>query len=89
LFLHLLFSSLSLVAANSPSDQFLWMAGPLSMGLGAIIVASLGSMFFPAARFAGMAYNLSLYGGLAVFSGFVLYDTSRYAFWLRTFLGSG
>lgn len=70
--------SLSLVAANSPSDQFLWMGGPLAIGLGAVFVSSLGAAFLPAAwAVVPLMHNISLYGGLAVFSGFVLYDTSR------------
>jgi FtsH-binding integral membrane protein len=69
--------SLALVAANSPSDKYLWMAGPLAMGLGAVVVASLGGYFFPAAAAAPMLHKVSVYGGLAVFSGFTLYDCSR------------
>jgi len=69
--------SLSFIAANSPSDKFLFMAGPLSMGLGAVIIASLGAAFFPAAGVAPLLHNVSLYGGTALFSAFVLYDTSK------------
>eukprot|EP00051_Salpingoeca_urceolata_P032183 m.14569 g.14569 ORF g.14569 m.14569 type:complete len:346 (+) comp4844_c1_seq1:335-1372(+) len=68
--------SLAFVAANSPSEKFLWMAGPLSMGLGAVLVSSLGAAIFPAARVAPLLMNVSLYGGLALFSAFILYDTS-------------
>lgn len=68
--------SLSLVAANSPSEKFLWMAGPLSMGLGALVIMNLGALFFPATAAASAIYNISTYGGVALFSGFVLYDTS-------------
>lgn len=64
--------SLSGVAAVAPSDSFLWMGGPLVAGLGIVVVGSLGSMFFPGSS---LLYNVSLYGGLAVFSGFTLYDT--------------
>eukprot|EP00730_Choanoeca_flexa_P013265 TRINITY_DN5137_c0_g1_i1.p1 TRINITY_DN5137_c0_g1~~TRINITY_DN5137_c0_g1_i1.p1 ORF type:complete len:336 (+),score=65.93 TRINITY_DN5137_c0_g1_i1:37-1008(+) len=69
--------SLAFVAANSPSDQFLWMGGPLAMGLGAIVISSLGASFLPNVAVASAMHKVSLYGGLAVFSGFVLYDTSR------------
>eukprot|EP00052_Salpingoeca_macrocollata_P034235 m.10907 g.10907 ORF g.10907 m.10907 type:complete len:325 (+) comp6167_c0_seq1:39-1013(+) len=69
--------SLSYVAANSPSDQFLYMGGPLAMGLGAVVVSSLGAAIFPAAAVAPLLHNISLYGGLGLFSAFVLYDTSR------------
>ena len=69
--------SLALVAANSPSEQFLWMAGPLAMGLGAVVISSLGAAFLPSAAAATVLHKVSLYGGLVVFSGFMLYDTSR------------
>jgi growth hormone-inducible transmembrane protein len=70
--------SLSYVAATSPSERFLYLGGPLAMGLGAVVIASLGSMLLPAAgAAASLAYSVSLYGGLALFSGFVLYDTSN------------
>lgn len=68
--------SLSFVAATSPSERFLYLGGPLVMGLGAVVVASLGSLLLPATG-AALAYSVSLYGGLALFSGFVLYDTSN------------
>jgi len=68
---------LSAVAANSPSDRFLGMAGPLSIGLGVVVIASLGSAFFPASAAAGVMHAVSLYGGVGLFSAFVLYDTSR------------
>lgn len=37
---------LSTVAACAPSDKFLTMAGPLSIGLGVVFVSSIGSYFF-------------------------------------------
>merc|ERR1719387_2108975 len=66
--------SLSLIAMNSPSEQFLWLGGPLTVGLGVTLCASLGSMFFPGSA---LLHNLVLYGGLGVFGGFVLFDTSK------------
>lgn len=64
--------SLSLVAATAPSDQFLSWGGPLSIGLGVVFAASIGQFFFPASS---LLYNVTLYGGLGVFSLFTLYDT--------------
>eukprot|EP00161_Ancyromonas_sigmoides_P012020 TRINITY_DN304_c0_g1_i3.p2 TRINITY_DN304_c0_g1~~TRINITY_DN304_c0_g1_i3.p2 ORF type:complete len:352 (+),score=152.45 TRINITY_DN304_c0_g1_i3:120-1175(+) len=64
---------LSLLAASAPSESFLWMRGPLSVGLGVMFAASIGGAFFPGVP---LLYNFVLYGGLALFGGFVLYDTS-------------
>merc|ERR1719232_2200686 len=38
---------LSTVAVCAPSDQFLYMGGPLAMGLGVVFCASIGSAFLP------------------------------------------
>ncbi|XP_055614405.1 growth hormone-inducible transmembrane protein-like [Uranotaenia lowii] len=69
---------LSTVAACAPSDKFLYMGGPLAIGLGVVFASSLGSMFLPptTALGAGLA-SMSLYGGLLLFSGFLLYDTQK------------
>lgn len=64
--------SLSLVAYNTPDDTFLSLGGPLSLGLGILIGSSLAGMLIPA--YAGMAYNVSLYGGLGLFSLYVAFD---------------
>lgn len=69
---------LSTVAACAPSDKFLYMGGPLAMGLGVVLVSSIGSAFMPptTALGAGM-YSIALYGGLILFGGFLLYDTQK------------
>ncbi|KAK7072289.1 hypothetical protein SK128_028033 [Halocaridina rubra] len=69
---------LSTVAACAPSDKFLNWAGPLGIGLGGVIVASLGSAFLPTTTTLGLSlYSISLYGGLLLFSAFLLYDTQK------------
>lgn len=69
---------LSTVAVCAPSDKFLYMGGPLAIGLGVVFAASMGSMFLPPTTALGAGiYSLSLYGGLILFSGFLLYDTQR------------
>mmetsp|Transcript_10543 Transcript_10543/g.26548 ORF Transcript_10543/g.26548 Transcript_10543/m.26548 type:complete len:379 (+) Transcript_10543:86-1222(+) len=65
---------ISAIAASAPSETFLWTRGPLSIGLGIVFASSIGSMFFPASA---LLHNIWMYGGLAVFGGFTLYDTSR------------
>ncbi|KAL5964250.1 Growth hormone-inducible transmembrane protein [Taenia solium] len=67
---------LSVVAISAPSDRFLRWGGPLAIGLGVVFVSSLGSMFLsPMGRLGAGLYAISLYGGLVLFSGFLLYDT--------------
>lgn len=69
---------LSTVAVCAPSDKFLYMGGPLAIGLGGVFAASIGSMFLPPTTALGAGlYSIALYGGLVIFSGFMLYDTQR------------
>ncbi|CAG9098519.1 unnamed protein product [Plutella xylostella] len=69
---------LSTIAVCAPSGEFLNMRAPLAMGLGAVFAASLASMFLPPTTALGAGlYSLSLYGGLIVFGGFLLYDTQH------------
>lgn len=69
---------LSTVAVCAPSDKFLNMGGPLAIGLGVVFVSSIGSMFLPASTALGAGlYSIAMYGGLVIFSGFMLYDTQR------------
>eukprot|EP00501_MAST-03F_sp_TOSAG23-6_P002205 GSMAST32.ASY1.ANO1.2305.1 assembled CDS len=67
--------SMCAVAACAPSDKFLYMGGPLACGLGIVVCASFGGMFFPANA---MLHSISMYGGLVLFSGFVLYDVQKF-----------
>lgn len=64
--------SLGAVAYNAPSQQFLNMGGILAIGLGGMLGVSILSMFNPLSP---ALYNIWLYGGLGLFSLFVLYDT--------------
>lgn len=69
---------LSTVAVCAPSDKFLYMGGPLAIGLGVVFASSMASMFLPPTTMLGAGIaSISLYGGLLLFSGFLLYDTQR------------
>lgn len=69
---------LSIIAATAPSEKFLSMGGPLAVGLGAVFAASIGSAFLPPTTKLGLSlYSISIYGGLVLFSMFLLYDTQR------------
>ena len=70
---------LSYVGATAHNEQFLYMGGALMAGLGVIFVTSLAPMLLPrmSMRTMSVMENVSAYGGVAVFSGFILYDTQK------------
>lgn len=69
---------LSAIAVCAPSERFLVSTAPLSIGLGAVVASSIGSLFLsPASKIGLGLYGISLYGGLIVFSGLLLYDTQK------------
>ncbi|XP_029977497.1 growth hormone-inducible transmembrane protein [Sphaeramia orbicularis] len=70
--------SLSTVAMCAPSEKFLNMGGPLAIGFGVVFVSSLGTMFMPPTSALGAGlYSVAVYGGLILFSMFLLYDTQK------------
>uniref|UniRef100_A0A8C6CPD8 Growth hormone-inducible transmembrane protein n=1 Tax=Moschus moschiferus TaxID=68415 RepID=A0A8C6CPD8_MOSMO len=69
---------LSPVAMCAPREKFLNMGAPLGVGLGVVFMSSLGSMFLPPTTVAGATlYSVAVYGGLVLFSMFLLYDTQK------------
>ncbi|EST08798.2 Bax inhibitor 1-related [Kalmanozyma brasiliensis GHG001] len=74
-----LVGSLCYVGATAKEDKYLWMGGPLLAGVTIVALSSLAPMLLPRTAFRALAATeaLSLYGGLAVFGAFVLYDTQR------------
>jgi FtsH-binding integral membrane protein len=64
------FAGLGLITKNSRDDAFLGMSGFLGAGLGAITALSLANIFLQT----NALFNIWLYGGLALFLGFTLYD---------------
>lgn len=70
--------SLSYVGATARNDKYLYMGGPLLAGVTVVALSSLAPMALPlGVRSLAFAESISLYGGLAVFGGFVLYDTQK------------
>jgi len=65
---------MSTAAMVSPSDTFLRMGPYLGVGLGVVIAASLGGMFFPGSS---LLMNVSLYGGLGLFGLMAAHDAQR------------
>ncbi|CAL8302858.1 unnamed protein product [Lota lota] len=69
---------LSTVAMCAPSEKFLNMGGPLAVGFGVVFASSIGSMFLPPTSLFGAGlYSVAVYGGLVLFSLFLLYDTQK------------
>jgi growth hormone-inducible transmembrane protein len=64
---------LGLVAYNAPSEQFLQWGGMLGMCCAGLIGISVAHMLWPSQAL----YNISLYGGLLLFSAFTLYDVQK------------
>ncbi len=54
--------TLSLVASNCDPEKLSQFDGPLAIGLGVIVAAGFGSLFFPMP----LLHSVSLYGGLAL-----------------------
>ncbi|XP_072851168.2 growth hormone-inducible transmembrane protein [Pogona vitticeps] len=69
---------LSTVAMCAPSEKFLNMGAPLGIGFGFVLASSIGSMFLPPTSALGAGlYSVAVYGGLVLFSLFLLYDTQK------------
>jgi len=69
---------LSTIAMCAPSEKFLNMGGPLAVGLGVVFASSIASMFIPPTSSLGLGlYSVVMYGGLILFSAFLLHDTQR------------
>lgn len=69
---------LSAIAVCAPSERFLISSGPIALGLGVIVASSFGTMFLsPTSRIGLGLYGISMYGGLIVFSGMLLYNTQK------------
>jgi len=66
--------SMSAAAMVAPSDTFLRMGPYLGVGLGVVIAASFGGMFFPGST---LLMNVSLYGGLGLFGLYAAHDAQR------------
>ncbi|OCH96412.1 Bax inhibitor family protein [Obba rivulosa] len=70
--------SLSYIGATAKNDTYLYMGGPLLAGVTVVALSALAPMALPLGlRGLAISEAISLYGGLAVFSGFVLYDTQK------------
>ncbi len=59
----------------SRNDKYLHLGGPLLAGVTVVALSSIAPMVLPMGlRGLAISEAISLYGGLAVFGGFVLYE---------------
>lgn len=70
--------SLCYVGATAKNDKYLYMGGPLLAGITVVALSSLAPLALPLGmRGLAVSESISMYGGLAVFGGCVLYDTQK------------
>ncbi|KAF5274965.1 hypothetical protein FQR65_LT04308 [Abscondita terminalis] len=69
-------AGLSIVAICSPGKRFLSIGAPLGMGIGVIMTTTIASAFASPSSALGVGlYGITVYGGLILFSLFLLCDT--------------
>ena len=71
--------SIAFVGATAKTDKYLYLGGPLLAGVAVVAVSGLAPLVLPATatRTLMVTENLWLWGGLAVFGGFTLYDVQK------------
>ncbi|KAF2023263.1 hypothetical protein EK21DRAFT_118928 [Setomelanomma holmii] len=74
-----LMGSLAFVGATAKTDKYLYLGGPLLAGVAIVALSGFAPLVLPAtaARTLMFTENIWLYGGLAVFGGFTLYDVQK------------
>ena len=71
--------SIAFVGATAKQEKYLYLGGPLLAGVAIVAVSGLAPLVLPvtATRTLMVTENLWLWGGLAVFGGFTLYDVQK------------
>ncbi|KAF2124475.1 bax inhibitor family protein-like protein [Dothidotthia symphoricarpi CBS 119687] len=71
--------SIAFVGATAKTDKYMYLGGPLLAGVAVVALSGLAPLVIPAtaARTLMFTENIWLYGGLAVFGGFTLYDVQK------------
>jgi FtsH-binding integral membrane protein len=71
--------SIAFVGATAKQEKYLYLGGPLLAGVAIVALSGFAPLVVPAtaARTLMWTENIWLYGGLAVFGGFTLYDVQK------------
>lgn len=77
--------SIAFVGATAKQEKYMYIGGPLLAGAALVAVSGLAPLVIPAtaARTLALTENIWLYGGLAVFGGFTLYDVQKILYHAR------
>ena len=77
--------SLAIVGATAKQEKYLYLGGPLLAGVALVAVSGFAPLVLPAtaARTLMWSERIWLYGGLAVFGGFTLYDVQKVLYHAR------
>jgi len=77
--------SISFVGATAKQEKYLYLGGPLLAGVAIVAVSGFAPLILPATAVRTLAFseNIWLYGGLAVFGGFTLYDVQKILYHAR------
>jgi FtsH-binding integral membrane protein len=77
--------SIAFVGATAKQEKYLYLGGPLLAGVAIVALSGLAPLVLPvtAARTLMFTENIWLYGGLAVFGGFTLYDVQKILYHAR------
>ncbi|KAJ5551549.1 Bax inhibitor 1-like protein [Penicillium sp. DV-2018c] len=71
--------SIAFVGATAKQEKYLYLGGPLLAGVTIVALSGLAPMVLPATAVRTLMWSerMWLYGGLAVFGGFTLYDVQK------------
>lgn len=71
--------SVAFIGATAKQERYLYIGGPLLAGVAVVVASGFAPLVLPvtAARSLMWTERIWLYGGLAVFGGFTLYDTQK------------
>lgn len=71
--------SIAFVGATAKQEKYLYLGGPLLAGVAVVAISGFAPLVLPAtaARTLMWTEKIWLYGGLAVFGGFTLYDVQK------------
>ncbi|OJJ51286.1 hypothetical protein ASPZODRAFT_352263 [Penicilliopsis zonata CBS 506.65] len=77
--------SIAFVGATAKQEKYLYLGGPLLAGVTIVALSGLAPLVVPAtaARTLMWSERIWLYGGLAVFGGFTLYDVQKVLYHAR------